>query len=542
MGIRERVKEYFLKEELGAMDHTLRVLEAAYRRGPYALSEADLMRGLQEAESWLIDYVLRQRGWSLMTGTITEFTEGDRLRAVDEARYMYRYDVGTKSAVNMWTDFGFGRGVEVVPEDEALGIIWDEFWGARRNQPLVGQQRLHRLSNQLVNDGELFFVFFGSKMEGLTTLRRVDTKDIARIVTVPGDPDIPLWYIRSAAGDKEVWYPDWRATPAQLKLGLPDGKMPKSAIDANDLAAKVTVKGKLVSVTSVRMMHVMYDEMQGRGWPMLAQMYEWSRILRNFLGDRAAVAKRAAMFVDEITHSAGSRATDAIASTFNSTLGSNQWGYDTNPAPPAGSTMVHNQAVEVARRPLTTGAGDAMGDGQMFASQVSVGSNIPLHWLGWPQALSNRATAREMKLPWVEQLNRYQRLWQQAFIDMVEIVGVNAGGFETYAAEVNLQAPLDVNLDEVARSMTAITGAMGGGAVDTEQAVEANNKLVELTLQVLGIPAPVDDGEPVEDPDTEERSLLELLEMVKDNVADGRLDAAQGLDFVMREVAGWVET
>jgi hypothetical protein len=96
--------------------------------------------------------------------------------------------------------------------------------------------------------------------------------------------------------------------------------------------------------------------------------------------------------------------------------------------------------------------------------------------MGWPQALSNRATAREMKSPWVEQLNRYQRLWQQAFADMVEIVGMNAGGqFGTYESEVNLQAPLDVDLAEVAQSMGAITQALAGGAIDYDLAQEANN-------------------------------------------------------------------
>jgi len=524
MGIMDNVRDGLFRTlfagNVRAMEHAIEVMEQAYRRGPYALSEDDLVRHMLEADNYLIDYVLRQRNYQLLGSAVTELTEDDRLRAVDEARHMYFHDVNTKRAVNMWTDFGFGQTVEVAPADEALAAVWAEFWTARRNAPVLKQRVIHRLSNSVINDGEVFLVFFGSNIEGKTTVRRLDTKAVTQIVCEEGDPDVPVWYVRMDGTDRWA-YPDWRATEEQQKrTALPSGATP-----IMEKVLKVAVDGKETPVTSVRLLHVAYAVTGGRGWPILAQSYVWSRTLRNFLGDRAAVSRRAAMFVDEVIHQGGSRAQAAIEAKFASTLSTTNYGWDTNPPPAAGSTLVHNPNIEVKRRPLDTAAGDAEADGQMLAGQVSVGSGIPLHWMGWPQALANRATAREMARPWNEQLQRYQLMWADAFRDMVEIVGSNAREFEDYAAQVSLESPLDVEVEELTAGIGAVTGAMGIGAVDGKLGTAANNAMVDRLLLALGIEGAL---QGIEDEGQREAKLDEaILGALADSVKAGELTPEQ---------------
>ena len=506
MTIRDRLTRFLLAPQIRAMEHTIEVLELAWRRGPALMDERALLTALQEADSYLVDYILQQRGYQLLTQQVSEYTEEDRLRVVDESRHMYRYDVQTARAVNMWTDFGFGQSVEIVPRDKALAEVWDEFWSAKRNAPLLKQRKIHRMSNAVINDGELFFVFFGSAVDGKTTIRRLGTRDVSRIVYEKDDPDVPLFYVKATTGKNEIWYPDWCATKEQLGTI----ELPRNAKRVEEDANAVVVDGKETRVTNVKVLHVAYDEVGGRGWPLLSRVYVWSRVLRNFLGDRAAVSKRVAMFVDELTHAGGSRAQDAIEAKFQSALDRNTY-LDTNPSAPAGSTLVHNKALEVARRPLTTGAGDAMSDGQLFAGQVSAGTGIPLHWMGMPQALANRATAREMARPWNEQLERYQTMWSDVFQDMVEIVGENTEReYEDYTADISLQSPLGVDVEDIAEGMSAITEAFGVAAIDPDLAVEANNKLTERMLVALGIPRALDQDE-IEESQAPEDVMLRAL-------------------------------
>ena len=65
MTLRDRVKGFLLKDEITGMRQTLDIMEQAWRRGPAILSEENIYRALQEADSWLVDHVLRQRGWQL---------------------------------------------------------------------------------------------------------------------------------------------------------------------------------------------------------------------------------------------------------------------------------------------------------------------------------------------------------------------------------------------------------------------------------------------------------------------------------------------
>ena len=87
--VRDRITKTLLSDHIESMNHTLRVMEAAYRRGPAVMDERALIEALGEADSYLIDYVMRQRNYQLLSQVDDDYSEEDRRRAVKEAWHMY---------------------------------------------------------------------------------------------------------------------------------------------------------------------------------------------------------------------------------------------------------------------------------------------------------------------------------------------------------------------------------------------------------------------------------------------------------------------
>ncbi len=164
--------------------------------------------------------------------------------------------------------------------------------------------------------------------------------------------------------------------------------------------------------------------------------------------------------------------------------------------PAAGLTWFQN-ALNRERMPLSTGAGDAQTDGATIAAQVSSGTGSPLHYLNRPDAMQNRAVARESGQPFIKQVQRSQTFWASIFQDMVRIV---ARAWEQYdrmhpqiadhSADILLDSPFEADIAELAQIMGAVTTAAGGGQLDEDVARRANEKLLELGLTAMGVRDP----------------------------------------------------
>jgi len=492
----------------------------------YSTDPRVLVERLQESDPELLDWLVQQRGWEVIGTLGQQATEEDRLRAVKVARRMYHYDVQSWRAIQMWTDFGFGQQVQVVPRDERAVEVWDEFWAARRNLPLLGPRNIHRLSNTVLVNGELFFTFFASALDdrATATMRSVPTDEISKVVKVEDDAAIPLYYVRNVK-NVDWYYPDWRATKAELaKVEIPRG-----AVLASDTG----------NLTNVVMLHAAVNESDdGRGWPQLERAHSWFRAYNRFLENRATINAAVAMFVDEIIHKGGSKSTDEIAAKFASALSATN-AVETNPTPAAGSMLIHNEALEMRRRPLTTGAGDARMDGMTILGQGAYGAGIPLGWAGRPDAFQNRAVADNVTRPWLEQMERYQSWWTSVFGDMVEIVlRLSGQEFETYEADVTLQSPLDVQQEDVARLLANVTDAVSKGALNAEAGGRMLKRLMALALTDLGVRDAEAVLEPPEEetpPETEE-AIGAMIETARANLRGGGVDAETVAEWALAEL------
>lgn len=480
--LRQRVANALLGDERKQLQSAIESLAEMrhYVRSPAALAEQ-----LMEVDSQLVDLLIQQAGYTRIggpggyAGLAQLFSETQRRNVVVDCRWMYHMDVLTAAAVDMWTDFGFGQHVSVTPTDEMLAEIWDEFFSAPRNRPVLGDAQVHENSNKVIVDGEVFLAVWVSTLDGQCTIRRIETDQITDIICDLDDPDVPVWYVQSTLDRGTIYYADWRATPDQLDRSKP----PEGARLADSLR----------EATRVVIVPAQRNRIGKRGWPQLRQTVAWARAYRDFIGDRATIAKKAALRVEKITaRNAGQRQIDSIVSQMQSSLVSSGYGRDTNQNTAAAQTWVQNDNVNLEWMNRDTGAAAAQIDGLTIAAQFAAGAGVPLHWLGRADAMQNRAVAKESSLPWYERIQRYQTFWTSVFSDLVEVVGrmenqYGSESIEDFTCEVGLDSPFQNDIDEIASIMGAITAAVSGGTLDAGIAGRANQEFTRLALLSLGI-------------------------------------------------------
>ncbi len=513
-----------LAAAIGALAEARRYVRAP---GPESLAEVDAQ---------LIDLLLQQSGWTRGGGMgygalELLWNEPRRQSTVVNSRWMYNTDVFAQSATDMWTDFGFGQHVTITPTDPTLAEIVSEFWEARRNQAVLGEAQIHENSTRIIVDGEFFFTVWASTLDGLCTLRRLDTDRIFDVICDPQDPDTPLWYIQHSLDGKTIYYPDWSADP----LALAEHPVPENAQHADTLRPETRV----VVIPAQR------NRIGKRGWPQLKQALAWAKAYSEFLGDRATVAKKAALRVEKlIAKNAGQRQIDDIVARLQSSFVNEGAGMDTNQNRTAGQTWVQNEAVDLQWMNRDTGAQAAQIDGLTLAGQFAAGARVPLGWLGRPDAWQNRAVAKESSLPWYEQIQRYQTFWTSTFSILVEVVGRMAnehGGksIDDFTTEVGLDSPFQNDIAEIAEIMGAITNAAASGALDPALAGRANQEFTRLALMSLGMrdPSPIMELPEGETPDEDDNGLPDAAQQAVENFRKGKLDAKRLVEYFV-ELAG----
>jgi hypothetical protein len=484
--IRQRVARAILGPERDQLKSAIAALAEARQ---YVMLENPGNQASQDKfqEDMYIDTLLQLQGWQNMGGggSIVSldklFTETLRLSLVAKSRWMYHMgDPLVARAVNMYTDFGFGQSVEISATDPVLDEVLQEFWAARRNAPVLGDVNIYKSSIDQTIDGETFFAIWFSTIDGTCTVRRLATEEISQIVSNPDDRSIPLWYV-SPTTSGNVYYADWRTTPKQLA--------------AVELPAGAILADKLRQDTHVWILPAQYNTIGTRGWPMLKGALSWAKAYSDFIGDRATVAKKAALRVEKLTaKNAGQRTIDSIVSRLESQL--NQTGYnaDNNQNRTAGQIWAQNEQVNLEWMNRDTGASGAQIDGLTIAAQFAAGAGIPLHWLGRADAMQNRAVAKESAIPWYELSQRLQTFWVSIYSDMAEIVGRAKNEYGSpktnitdYSVKVTLDAVKDNDVAELATAMSSITGAATAGQLDSAQAKRANEQLTGLLLTACGV-------------------------------------------------------
>jgi hypothetical protein len=546
--LRERFDSFVLPrlfpQRMNEMSHMVDILEKAYERGGLLMPPEKVIQQLSESGQ-LVDLIMRTRGRAFGLGH--ELSERDREGAVAEATYMFQSNVNIEKAVRTWTDFGLGQRVDLRSDDQTADVVLDEFWGATRNSGVIGQRHLHERSEDALNEGELAFIFWYSTLDGSTTVRKMGTQRLKVIFDDPKDKTVPIMYIEER-GDQKVVYRDWKISKTQFAEELQN--LDATHVSADEFSPTINIDGDDIPVTEHVVLWVTRNRNTtlGRGMPQFLGGFEWARVLQDFMGDRAAVARKAAIYTEKVNIDGGSRELKKFKQRTEQGLYSNDRLLDRAINTPAASDWVENTGVNREWMNRSTGATAARFDGRMLAGQLSVNTGVGLHWMGFPDALANRSTAEEILRPFWQQIQRYQAWWVSVIEDMGAIVLSIADEFGAVTLpldtkiSVTLEVPVSMELEQLITLLTEIREMIMSGIVPADVGQEVVRELTLLALDKLGVRDPKgtyvpNTGEPMLTP-TDTGAGEEVMETIMGNWREGTLDSTAVLEYLSDRFGG----
>lgn len=543
MAIRDRLKEIFAGDEIRQLQEVNETLVAAYQDGPYVLPPEELVRQLSEQyDAGLLQDLVDQLQYERIGGYSSDL-EPQRTRAVEESKRTWVYSVVARWLINLWTYYGVGENITVVPDDEGAVEAWDEFWAADRNNPILSPVKLHDISRMLLVKGNRFFIYFLSEQDGEATVRRIKAEEITEIVTHPDDDATPLWYKREWTPKdgtaKTEYYPDWRAFFDEKTRRNYLNKPPGDVAQSNQ--------------TTMIVQHVPFNELDDDtlfGWPLLAPAgTPWLRSHREFFQNRLAVARAKSSYVRRRTVTGGSRAVAAVRNTLRSTLQGGATS-ETNPAPVAGSEDVHNAMISTDDLPMGTGAGDAKVDAEMFSWMAGLSGGVFPHYLGLGDAY-RLATATSMEKPLQQQWTLYRGLISGMFRDMCRIVLQSKelhgnASFKTYQAEVSTDRLVEIDTKELTESIgrwyrDEIMPLVETGNMPKETLDKATLFTMRSVYQALGASDPAELVNPEQFEGEEQTGMEEALSEIPASVSRSASITARMFGKALDDLAEQVE-
>jgi hypothetical protein len=489
MTIRERIINIVggrqLANERTQMRESVNTLLNAYEQGKFRLTPDQLITQLSEYNANTVADLIRQRQGSV--GYYYSDPEQSRIYQQQESRQQWLYSPLAQWAVNTWTSYGLGERVQVTCDDDDAQEIWDTVW---HESAIFDDDAIHSLSDYVLVDGELYIAAFVSIADGTVKYEMLDADEMKEIITNPDNCNEPLYYKREyTAPDlttRCIYYPDWH-TYLYHEDDLEKASLPSDATVAVSEAMNQN------NGTTVLVMHIAHNRKSAKslhGWPILGIAAPYYSAHKSFLEDRLTVSHQKAAFTRELVTQGGSRAVTAVQGRFQSGLSSSSGYVDSNPPAGAGSTLVHNAAVEYKDLPMTTGAGDASTDNNMFAWMAGIGAGLFPTTMGLDT--SRWATAVAMDKTQAVQWSRYQSFWACQFRKMVELVLMAAERWGNVTIEdkectVSIDTLSLVDFPGVVGPISQMLNTIGSDATIPEQAKRAIiKKMWYPVLQALG--------------------------------------------------------
>lgn len=538
--IRQRIANALLQPEKDAIQEAFHLMQRAYQAGPWELPPDELVRQLKEVDPWAIQDLLWQQGWELLGGVSTE-AGLERERAILESMQLYKTPLG-QWTIWLWTGWGLGDRVTVIPEDPNAIPVWEEFWTADRNAHILASDRIHELSNWLLLKGDRFLAFFASTVDGEPTVRNILPEQVTEILTNPDDGAEPWFYKRTwndGKAQQTLYYPDWQLFFSDNLKTAWERLQAVGSVPNNAHRADIVNSGELEQQagTTVCVMHLAFNYKEDEslwGWPILTAARPWIRAHREFMEARLTVAAAKAMFVRRKKVQGGSRAVSAVRNTIASRLSSTQL-VDTNPSPYAGSTEIDNKAIETEDLPMATGASDAKIDNEAFTWMALLGGGIFPTSAGLDTA--RWATALEMDKAQSMSFQRYTTYWSAQFSKMVVIVLSYAekygnASFPDKTAQISTDTFSLADFPDVAENIgrlvsQALTPLVDNGTIGVEAGRAIALTLWRVNLQALGITLPEEaEQETEEEPEQEPEpgSVEAIAREIARNAEAGAVD------------------
>ena len=571
-----------LNDRLGRLETSLTLALNAVADPQFTTAE-ELIGQLREYDPDYVDLLVDQLGWEYVGGAAPS-ADRERQAAVDGSRLAWRTASPLGQwAIWTWTAWGLGDSVAISAEDEGAQEWLDEFWRCDRNAAILGQDNIHSASERVLVNGNSFVAVYASTVDGRCTVRNIPQDEIT-ILTNPDDSMVPWFYKRtfSTGGNmREMYYPDWALVfggeDAPITVdGAWEKLIEQRQVSPAAIRADLEKRNgnlRTEAGTDVCVLHISHNRKDFDslwGWPILTVALPWLRSHKRYAQARLALALSVAQFVRRSKVEGGSRQVASVVDYIKSNLSQTQR-IDTNPPAAAGGWHVENSAVDTKELPLTTGAGDAKQDNDIFAWMAGIGMGMNTTTLGLDTA--RYATAVQMDKVQSFLFTRYKSFWSEQFSRLARIVfsfGEKYGGqsFKSMDVQVSIDSfslpdfPDIVNAES--QFMAQLTSAVNARMIPESAAAAIFARMSETALQALGVsdadeltsdeafeigdfepeepppPPPMIPGQmPVQQEQPEEEiPPMEALRMVASNYADGSID----LDALAENVlAAWAE-
>lgn len=338
------------------------------------------------------------------------------------SRLHYIKNPWIQRAINVSAQYIFGRGVEVMSEDDAANDELKDFF--ERNKKTFGQAALADHQRRLGYDGQVFFVFFADTVDkGKVSARTIDATEIFEIRTDPDDTDSPWLYHRK-----------WTQSVFDFKTGQSQQKSSEAWYPA--LSWEPTAEQKAQDV--IGGWPVMWDQpvlhhKGGTGvskWhfdcPKAYAALDWAKAGRRWLEACSTVRQALAQIALVLTTKGGQQALEGAKQQLGTTVGPTSSLWDMNPPANIGSTFASGPGTTLAAF-NSKGAGGDPSDVREYRSMVACVFEIPPTFLGDLET-ANLATATTLDRPTELAMLEKQERWREILIMVaIFVLKVSAG-------------------------------------------------------------------------------------------------------------------
>lgn len=407
---------------------------------------------LKEATQQVEDALkLEDSGWfNLSQMTANVIPGAERITTVKEARLYSLKDPLAMRAVNLMTDYSFGKGITWNAKEDKTKELLDTFWSLPLNKPLLSPKGQRKSSNKLLVDGEIFLaVFLGSK--GEATIRRIDPLEITELLADPDDMENVRYYKREWTDAQSSPHTDYYPSFANIK--------DESCLDKLGIPRQKTQDALVY--------HLAINDLGQRGNSYLLPALEWVKLYRKFLASRVAIMLALARFAWKQKTKGGQAAVDAMKAKLH------------DKEVKAASTIIENEGVDTQPIKTESGAASAYQDGRMLKLQISAATGWPEQYFG-DISIGNLATAKTVELPVQKMCESYQAIWQGAYEDIFNLI-LEKNGIEEDKRYVDMDFPVisEEMASAMAQSITQIC--------QTFPEFASSDDVKQIALMTLGV-------------------------------------------------------
>lgn len=345
-----------------------------------------------------------------------EDTAQNRVELLRLARRMRRKNPLAKQAASLLQHYVLGQGITLRANNKPIvAKLVDEFWDNPVNKAsFTSHQAMKEVLDTIFTDGEMFLVLFPDREDGMVEIGTLDAMKVEDVITDPENAKIARWYKVKQQRKKYDWTGDrFETDPVSEYVYYRDWRNDDDSAAAGGAPPQAKQRDGLIY-------HISINKRAKRGESELAAAIDWIRAHRDFMEDRSTINRAAASVAWKKKRKGPASDVAAEMERLRSTLTQSGRGYETNPPPASGSTVIENENSTLEWVKTDTGGSSATADERILRMMSGAGmGGVPNHYFG-DEAQANLATATAMELPLLKTYEDWQALLTYVIKDLIE--------------------------------------------------------------------------------------------------------------------------